>query len=93
MFDKMKQLMEFKRQAEVIKKELAQAVLEVDSGKGIRIVVNGTQDFQQITITPERLTSQGKAALEQDLLEVINRAVKKSQEMATQKMSSVIPQF
>ena len=85
--------MEFKRQAEVIKKELAQAVLEVDSGKGIRIVVNGTQDFQQITITPERLTSQGKAALEQDLLEVINRAVKKSQEMATQKMSSVIPQF
>jgi len=93
MFDKMKQLMEFKKQAEAIKKELAQTTLEINSGNGIRVVVNGTQDFQQITIDPNRLNSTDKTALERDLLDTINTAVKKSQEMATQKMASVIPHY
>ncbi len=93
MFDKMKQLMEFKKQAEAIKKELNQTALEVDQGRGIRVTINGAQDFQQIVIDPSRLVTDEKAALERDLLETVNAAVKKSQEVATRKMSSVMPQF
>ena len=91
MFDKMKQLMEFKKQAEIIRDELGRATLEIDTGKGIRIIVNGTQDLRRIEIDPDRLLPDGKAALEEDLLEAVNQAVKKSQETAAQRMASFIP--
>ena len=91
MFDKMKQMMEFKKRAEEIKKELEASVVEVDEGKGIKISISGTQDFRRLEIDASRLKVNEKQNLEKDLLGLLNTAVRKSQELATKKMSSVIP--
>ncbi len=91
MFDKMKQMMEFKKQAEQIKKDLEATEVEVRDVPGIAVIVNGAQDFRSIEIDPDRLQAGEKARLEQDLLQAVNKAVKKSQELATKKMSSMIP--
>jgi len=90
MFDKMKQMMEFKKQAERIKKELDETVLETNMN-GIKVVVNGAQQIRSIAIAPGSLTSDNKAKLESDLLVSINAALKQSQDTAARKMSSVMP--
>ena len=93
MFDKMKQLMEFKKQAEMIKRELDEMVVEVNDQKGIKVLISGTQDFRSIEIDTNLLAARNKTALESDLLAILNKAIKKSQEIATQRMSSVMPGF
>ena len=91
MFDKMKQLMEFKKQAEQIKKELGETTVEVDEGRGIKIVIDGTQNFHSLSIDPGRLQADDKQGLEADLIRHLNAAIKKSQDLAAKKMTSFLP--
>ena len=86
MFDQMKQLMEMKKQAERIKRELEASSIEVDEVNGIRIVINGAQNFKSIEIDNALLGEDKKNALEGSVLLAINTAVKKSQEFAARKM-------
>lgn len=75
MFDKMKDLMEMKKQADRIKKELDTTMVEVNA-------------------VDEALLREGnKQQLEADLLHSVNAAIRKSQEIATQKMKAVMPGF
>lgn len=91
MFDKMKELMEMKKQADRIKKELDSTNVEVNAVNGISIVINGSQNFRSISID-ESLVAQGNAGkLEGDLLKSLNEAIKRSQELAAQKMRAVMP--
>ena len=89
MFDQMKQLMEVKRQAERLKKELESARIEVKDVQGITIVVNGTQSVQSLVCDEGLLVPAQKTRLEADLLRAFNAAVKKSQDFAAQKMRSM----
>ena len=91
MFDKMKQLMEFKKQADILKKELESSTLEVNAVEGIKIVISGAQDFRSIEIDARLLSADNKNRIEDDLLKSINAAVKESQSIAARKMSSVMP--
>jgi len=91
MFDKMKQLMEFKSQAEKIKKDLEREVVEVEEVHGIRIQISGVQSFQSIDIDESLLGREGKQDLENNLLRSMNAAIKKSQNVAASKMASVMP--
>ncbi len=91
MFDKMKQLMEMKKQADKIKRELDASITESDEGRGIKITINGAQYFQSIEVNEDLLTPDRKTKLESELLRSINGAVKKSQNVAAQKMKSVLP--
>ena len=91
MFDKMKELMEMKRQAERIKKELDAAVVEVNEVSGIRIVINGSQTFRSLEIDDAFIQSNNKKQLETNLLRGVNEAIKKSQNLAAQKMKAVLP--
>ncbi len=93
MLDKMKQLMEFKKQAEQIKKELGETTVEVDEGRGIKVVIDGTQNFRTLSIEAGRLRADDKQGLEADLVRHLNTAIKKSQDLATKKMTSFLPQF
>jgi len=93
MLDKMKQLMEMKKQAEFIKKELSRTQLEVNAVPGIRLTVTGAQEFRSLEIVPERLTLDQKAQLEKDLLESINAAIQKVQQAGAEKMSAYMPKF
>ncbi len=89
MLDKMKQLMELKRQADQLKRELDAASVEVNEVRGIKIVVTGSQNFQSIEIEPSLLTSENKNRLEEDLKRSINAAIKKSQTVAAERMKNI----
>ena len=89
MLDQIKQLMEVKKQAEQIKKELDAMMLEVTEIDGIRIIINGSQKFQYLEIAPKLLTPENKKRVETDLLNGMNAAIKKSQELVADKMKKV----
>ena len=91
MFDKMKQLMEMKRQADQIKRELDAQISHLEEVKGIRLSVNGSQNFKTLEIDEGLLKPENKKSLEQGLLRSINAAVQRSQVVAAQKMKSILP--
>ena len=89
MLDKVKQMMDLKRQADQLKKELEAIKLEVSEVRGIKIVVNGAQSFQSIEIDEALLSPANKNRVQMDLLRSINTAVKKSQQQAANKMKNM----
>lgn len=91
MFDKMKDLMEMKRQAERIKRELDSSLVEVNEVSGIRIAINGSQTFKSLEIDDALVQPGSKKQLEANLLRGVNEAIKKSQTLAAQKMRAVMP--
>ena len=91
MFDKMKELMEMKKQADQIKRELDAITIEYNDVRSIKIVINGSQDIKSLEIEEGLLNPANKKRLESDLLRSINGAVKKSQQMAAQKMKNLLP--
>jgi len=91
MFDKMKQLMEMKKQAGQLKRELDAQTVKVDEVRGIHIVINGSQNFHSIEVDEAFLNADNKNNLERDLLQSLNAAIKASQKMAAQKMQSLMP--
>ena len=81
-FDKVKQLGQLKKmrdQAMAIQKQLAQEEIEINED-GIKVIITGDQKLKSLEIdgmTNERV------------LELINKAVKKSQEMAAKKLAEM----
>lgn len=91
MFDKMKQLMEMKKQADAIKRELDALVVDVEEVRGIKISITGSQNFRSLEIDQNFLAAGNKTRLEADILKSMNAAVKKSQTVAAQKMAALMP--
>ena len=89
MLDKVKQMMDLKRQADQLKKELEVIKIEVADVRGIKIVVNGAQSFQSIEIDEALLSPGNKNRVQMDLLRSVNTAVKKSQQQAANKMKNM----
>ncbi len=89
MLDKMKELMEMKRQADELKKELDASSVEVADVRGITLTINGSQYIQAVTLEEAMLSPANKKRLESDLLRAFNTAVKRSQELAAKKMRSM----
>ena len=89
MFDKMKQMMEFKKQAEQLKRELENTRLEANDVRGIKVTVDGAQRFHGIIIADELLAIGRKEQLEAELLRAINAAIGKSQAAAAEKMKNL----
>ncbi len=81
-FDKLKQVGELKKlrdQAMSLKKALAQEEIVIEEN-GIKIVVSGEQKVKELTINGESNRA---------LVEVVNKALKKSQEIAAKKLQSM----
>ena len=79
-------------QAKMLKaqEELGRTNVEVTAGGGaIKIVINGHQQFQSITISPEVVNPEDVDFLQDLMLAACNEAVQKSQELATQNMSKL----
>jgi len=91
MFDKMKQLMEMKGQADRLKKELDAVTLDITEVKGIKIAITGSQEIRSIEIDETLLTPTNKKRLESDLMRSLNVATKKVQQVAAQKMMAAMP--
>ncbi|MCX6817158.1 MAG: YbaB/EbfC family nucleoid-associated protein [Candidatus Beckwithbacteria bacterium] len=82
MFDKVKQLANLKKmrdQAMAIQKQLAQEEIEINEDN-IKIVISGDQKLKLLEI--DGLTNER-------VLELINKAIKKSQEMAAKKLAEM----
>lgn len=91
MFDQMKQLMEMKKKADQIKRELDSSIVEVNEVTGIKITITGAQDFRSVEIDEGLLNTTNKQRFERDLLRSVNAAIKKSQNLAASKMKAVMP--
>ena len=79
-------------QAKLVKaqEDLGNMNVEVTAGGGaIKIVINGHQQFQSITISPEVVNPDDVDFLQDIVLAACNEAVQKSQEMAAQNMSKL----
>jgi DNA-binding protein YbaB len=89
MFDKVKELMELKKKADQLKKELEGVIIEVNDVRSIKIKINGAQIVQSIEIDESLLNPAQKNRVQMDLLRSINTAVKKSQQAAANKMKNM----
>jgi DNA-binding protein YbaB len=82
MFDKFKQMGELKKmrdEALKIQRELAAEKIEIEEN-GIKVIVSGDQKIQSLEIQGE---AQG------NLIEVLNKALKRSQEVAAKKVQQM----
>ncbi|OGX05943.1 MAG: hypothetical protein A2Z88_02595 [Omnitrophica WOR_2 bacterium GWA2_47_8] len=91
MLDKMKQMMEIKKQADQLKRTLDGISVDVAEVPGIKVVITGGQDFKSVEIDADLLKAENKKRFEQGLLRSLNAAIKKSQQLAAEKMKSVMP--
>jgi len=89
MFDKLKNLWQLKGQMEEIKKRLDAMVIKSQSPGGIfDVTVTGAQEIKEVKIL-QNLSAFTNAQIEEDLARGLNKALKESQAMAAQAMSSV----
>lgn len=75
-FGQAKKLMELKRQADAMKKEMQQIKIEVEEGT-VKIVMNGAQEVESIEYNGEQNIMLERA---------FNKALKESQKKVAQKM-------
>ncbi|MBF0619438.1 MAG: YbaB/EbfC family nucleoid-associated protein [Candidatus Omnitrophica bacterium] len=89
MFDQMKKLMELKKQADELKKELEKLIIEFNEVRGIKIKLNGAQMFQSIEIEDTWLDPKQKARFQVEFVRAVNMAIKKSQKEAAIQMQKM----
>ncbi|MFA5029546.1 MAG: YbaB/EbfC family nucleoid-associated protein [Patescibacteria group bacterium] len=88
MFNKLKQIQDFKNQAGQIKQALAQETIEGSGGCGkVKILMDGNQEVKKVEISEEFLTDKEK--LEAAIAEAVGDAIKKVQRVMAQKMSQL----
>ena len=85
--DQAKDLYKLQRQAKQIKKELKNIHIEAETD-GVKVVVNGEQTFLE-AIIPEALAGDVKR-IGKAFVEAANKAIKKSQTIAADKMKDVM---
>ena len=89
MFDKMKGLFQMQQKMQEVKRVLEDTNYDIQSPDGlVKITMNGAQEVKAITVK-DNLTEQEKTRLDGVLKNTFNRSIKRSQEIATQKMQEV----
>lgn len=81
MFDKMKELYDLKKQADEMKKVLEKEIIEVESGD-MKVVISADQKIREIHL--------GDSVDEDNLKEIINKALEESQKVAAKKMQDMM---
>jgi len=88
MFDQAKDLYKLQKQAKQIKDELANIHIESTEG-GVKVTINGEQIVISTTIDQAQYEN-NTAQLEKDLVIAMNKAIKKSQTIAADKMKDIM---
>ncbi len=87
MFDKMKALWDMKKKMEELKRELDATTFEIESpDKAVKIMMNGSQEIKDIKIQGEVADTNAFAL---KLKDTCNRAIKRSHDIAADKMKAV----
>lgn len=87
MFDQAKNLYQLQKQAKEIKKELQNIHIEAEV-EGVIVVINGEQEVVSVSFSEE--ASQNAVKLQENLVKAFNKAIKKSQQIAAEKMKGVM---
>ena len=85
----MKEMYKLQSQMKKMKKELAQLEIEAEEG-GVVVVVNGSQEVVSVEYDEDMLGPDNKIRLEKDTITALARAMKKSQEIAAEKMKPLM---
>ena len=81
--------MEMQKKMQEMKRELENTSFDVLSSDGlVKVTMTGAQEVKNIAIQGE-LTSLDKLALEKSIKDAYNRSVKRSHEIAAQKMKDI----
>ena len=91
LFGQAKDMFKLQQQAKKIKKELGKIHVFAESD-GVKVTVNGEQQVVSYEILDEAILQNAKR-LTKSLLDATNRAMKKAQEVAAEKMKSVMGGF
>ncbi len=87
MFDKIKDLYNLQKQAKQIKKELSNIHIEAEND-GVKVIINGEQEVILVEISAE--APQDKTELGKAIAKCFNKALKKSQQIAAERMRGVM---
>lgn len=89
MFDKLKDLMQLKAKMAEVKKRLDTMVIKVESpNKFFELTISGAQEVKEVKILKDIKTADA-AVVEEDIKNLVNKAVKDSQMMAAQAMGDI----
>jgi len=88
MLDKMKQLWAMQKKMQELKRELERTTFEAASLDGlVTVTMNGSQEIQGVKLAP--LEGVDKARVEKAVKEAVTKGIKRSQEIAAQKMKTI----
>jgi len=84
------QARELKAKLDKTQKELANTILEAESGKGaVKVTINGQQKIQSIRISPKVINPDKAEYLEGLVLKAVSEAIAKSQKLAAKQLGGV----
>ncbi len=89
MFDQVRDVYKLQKQAKQIKKELSNIHVEAETD-GVFVTVNGEMEVISVKIPDEMKTLENSEKLEAALVSAANKAIKKAQEIAAEKMKGVM---
>ncbi len=89
LFGQAKDMYKLQKQAKKIKEELKNLHIEAE-GEGVVVVINGEQEVVEVRISEEMLKPENQAKLQNVLISVFNKAIKKSQEVAAERMRGMM---
>lgn len=89
MFGKARDIYRLQKQAKQIKKELANIHIEAETD-GVVITVNGEMEVIAAQIPEEIKTAENSGKLSAAIVSAANKAIKKAQEIAAEKMKGVM---
>ena len=88
-FGQARDLYRLQKQAKQIKKDLEGLHIEAEI-KGVKVVINGQQEVVDVNISEEWLSAEKNKELNKLLVEVFNKAIKKAQEVAAERMRGIM---
>jgi DNA-binding YbaB/EbfC family protein len=89
MFDQMKALIEMQKKAREMKRELEATTFEVQSSDGlVKLTMNGSQELKAVKIQSDSSLND-HSLLERAIQDAFNRAIKRSHEIAAEKMKEI----
>ena len=89
LFSQARDLYKLQKQAKQIKEELKKLHIEAEM-KGVLVTVSAEQEIIDIKISPELLEADKATDLQKILVEAINKAMKKAQEIAAERMKGML---
>jgi len=86
-----KMLRQVQQKQEEMLRQLSEKKIEITVGGGaVKVVMNGQQEVQQITIAPEVVDPNDVEMLQDLIVAAVNEAIARSREMAEEGMRSLL---